>query len=103
MPKVTTKELLGAVRHGPGMNRGWCYITAESLYHQLGGREAGLTPMHIYHEGMSHWYLRWEKNGRVFYIDPTSTQFKTPVPYWEGTGRGFLTKEPSKQARELLS
>lgn len=83
-------------------NRGWCYAAAEALYHRLGGKEAGLTPMRIEHEDWPHWYLRWEVDGHTFYLDPTSEQFKTPVPYPNGKGCGFLTKEPSKRARELL-
>lgn len=82
--------------------KGPCYPTAEALYHKLGGKEAGLTPMRIKHEGVSHWYLRWRVNGETFYIDPTSTQFETPVPYADGKGCGFLTKEPSKRAKTLM-
>ena len=82
--------------------KGSCYPASEALYHRLGGKEAGLTPMHIIHEGVPHWYLRWEVDGETLYIDPTSTQFDTPVPYADGRGRGFLTKEPSKRARRYL-
>lgn len=83
--------------------KGPCYPASEALYHLLGGKDAGLTPMRIDHEGVSHWYLRWEPlTGGTFYIDPTSTQFDTPVPYEKGRGTGFMTKEPSKRARELM-
>lgn len=86
-----------------GHVRGMCYPASEALYHLLGGREAGLTPMRIVHEGVPHWYLRWVTDGFVMYLDPTSTQFKTPVPYDEGRGCGFLTKEPSARAQALLT
>ncbi len=85
------------------MLKGDCYPAAEAVYHKMGGKAAGLTPMRIVHEGVPHWYLRWTVGIKTFYIDPTATQFKTPVPYAEGKGCGFLTKEPSKRARELLN
>jgi len=81
---------------------GPCYPASEALYHRLGGKSAGLTPMRITHEGVPHWYLRWEVAGETYYLDPTSTQFETPVPYEQGKGCGFLTKEPSRRARALL-
>lgn len=62
--------------------------------------------MHTYHkEGdtiWSHWYLRWEVGDKTFYLDPTSTQFTTAVPYEKGRGCGFRTKSPSKQTKELM-
>ena len=79
-----------------------CYQASELLYHMLGGKDAGLTPMQIWHDGVSHWYLRWELGEKTFYLDPTSTQFDSVVPYEAGTGRGFQTKQPSKKAMELL-
>lgn len=85
--------------HNP---EGQCYAAAEAIYHMMGGKEVGLTPMQIQHEDVSHWYLRWETNGQIFYIDPTSDQFDTKVPYELGTGRGFQTKGPSKKAQVLL-
>lgn len=83
--------------------KGPCYPAAEALYHAMGGKGAGLTPFRINHEGVSHWYLRWiTPSGQVFWLDPTSSQFKTPVPYAEGRGCGFLTRDPSKRAKELM-
>ena len=79
-----------------------CYHACEALYHRLGGKAAGLTPMQIHHEGASHWYLRWETTDGVLYLDPTAGQFDTPVPYAEGRGRGFLTKEPSRASRRFF-
>ena len=80
-----------------------CYQASELLYHKLGGKDAGLTPMQIEHEGTSHWYLRWVVGNQVFYLDPTSTQFETPVPYERGRGRGFRTKELSKATLEMVN
>lgn len=84
-----------------------CYRASEALYHALGGKDAGLTPMQIQHEGVSHWYLRWvvtpeAGSTQTYYIDPTSGQFDTPVPYHEGRGCGFRTREPSEKALPLL-
>lgn len=83
--------------------KGKCYPVSEALYHRLGGKAAGLTPMYIVHEGVSHWYLRWEPHqGEVFYLDPTADQFNTRVPYEQGKGCGYLTKKPSKRAEVYL-
>ena len=79
---------------------GHCYVASEAVYHSLGGKAAGYTPMQVSHEGTSHWFLKHE-SGKI--IDPTSDQFKTPVPYEKAKGRGFLTKEPSKRTQTLLS
>lgn len=91
------------MRERPTTSTGMCYAASEAMYHMMGGKEAGLTPMHVYHEGASHWYLRWDTPWGVrLYIDPTADQFDTTPPWAEGTGRGFLTKEPSKTAQELM-
>lgn len=94
--------------------RGNCYVTCEALYHLLGGKAAGYTPHTVRHEGDVHWYLQLttgehdvDEDGRKlprahFIIDPTASQFKTPVPYENGRARGFLTKEPSKRARAMM-
>ena len=77
---------------------GDCYPAAEVVYHAAGGKRAGLTPVQVEHEGQSHWFVRGE-DGRVY--DPTADQFKTPVPYADGVGRGFLTKKPSRRGRDM--
>lgn len=79
--------------------RGNCYVTSEALYHLLGGKTAGYTPMTIRHEGDVHWFLR-HKSGLI--VDLTAWQFSTPPNYKEARGRGFLTKKPSKRARDLM-
>lgn len=45
---------------------------------------------------------RYREQYKYIYLDPTSSQFKTRPPYEEGRAAGFLTKEPSKRARELM-
>jgi hypothetical protein len=80
-------------------------VTCEALYHLLGGKKAGLTPHVVHHRGDSHWYLVMEPNhpeGGETIIDPTARQFRTKPDYDKGRGCGFLTKRPSKRARELM-
>lgn len=80
---------------------GHCYVASEALYHILGAKEAGWTPMHVSHEGGPHWYLKNRHSGKV--IDATADQFQTPVPYHLGKGKGFLTALPSKRANIVIS
>lgn len=79
---------------------GHCYVCAEALHHLLGGSEAGWVPQFIRWENAPHWYLKHPATGTI--LDPTAEQFNQPVPYDQGSGKGFLTKEPSKRAQELL-
>lgn len=88
-------------RSSPNPLTGHCYVASEALWHLMGGHESGWVPQNVKHEGDQHWYLRHSKTGEI--LDPTAGQFRTPVPYHQGRGRGFLTKEPSKRAAELIS
>lgn len=88
-------------QNSPNPLTGHCYVASEALYHMLGGNDAGWVPHHVKHEGEPHWYLKHRNTGAI--LDPTAGQFKTPVPYDKGRGKGFLTKEPSKRAKELIS
>ena len=81
----------------PSRYAGHCYVASEALYHLMG--RDGLTPQNIRHEGASHWYLLAD-DGTI--LDPTADQFSTPVPYEAGRGKGFLTKQPSKRAQEVI-
>lgn len=93
--------------------RGNCYACVEALYHLLGGASSGWVPHTVRHEGDVHWFLAkrtqtvdsdhppeilevWE------ILDPTAAQFREPPPYELGRGRGFLTRGPSRRARELM-
>ena len=93
-----------------GNPKGKCYYASEAAYHLLGGKEAGYTPMVAAYEdcdphtgGMvraTHWWLR-RRDGTV--LDITARQFGFAFPYASlGKGCGFLTKEPSKRAQELI-
>ncbi len=78
---------------------GHCYSGSEACYYLLGGKSAGWTPQNIRHESSSHWFLK-HKSGEI--LDPTEDQFETPVPHEKAIGKGFLTKTPSKRAREIM-
>lgn len=80
---------------------GHCYVASEALWHMLGGPESGWVPQTIRHENDTHWYLKHKDTGKI--LDVTAGQFKTKVPYDKGRGCGFLTKEPSKRAKELIT
>lgn len=80
--------------------RGNCYVTSEALYHLLGGKSAGWKPMRLRHEGDTHWFLVNTRTGQR--IDPTVSQFCSVPDYSKAVGSGFLTKEPSKRAKELM-
>jgi hypothetical protein len=88
-----------AYRNNPNPMAGHCYVASETIYHKLGGKEAGWTPQTIRHEGGPHWFL---KNTDGTIIDPTADQFVTPVPYEEGKGCGFLTRRPSKRSQQII-
>ena len=82
----------------PNQLTGHCYVFSEVLYHLIGKK--GLKPMFIRHEGQPHWFLFDEWTGA--YIDPTASQFETPVPYLQAKGKGFRTRFPSRRAQTVL-
>lgn len=83
-------------------------MTVEALWHLMGGHASGWMPTTVRHEGDVHWFLsRWIQPPLAaipvrIVIDPTAKQFKTTPLYHLGHGRGFLTKRPSRRARELM-
>ena len=82
---------------------GYCYVASEALYH-LWGKANGFTPAQLWvHVGhgrkYSHWFLR--RGDEV--LDITAMQFGgTRIAYDKARGTGFLTKWPSKAAREII-
>lgn len=82
------------------MARGNCYAASEALYHLIGGKLAGWTPMRMRVHNDSHWFLR-HATGLI--LDPTASQFKSPPDYSQAVGSGFLTKTPSTRARKLMT
>ena len=79
--------------------KGNCYVASEALYHLIGGKKSGWKPMFVKHEGTTHWFLK-HYTGHI--LDLTSGQFKKWPPYHKAIGCGFLTKQPSKRAAELI-
>ena len=75
---------------------GHCYVASEALFHLL----PRMKPQIIRHRGQPHRFLL-DPDGNG--VDATARQFGTPVPYENAKGKGFLTKEPSKRARILMS
>jgi hypothetical protein len=80
--------------------RGNCYVASEALYHIMGGKKAGWTPMVMQYAGDTHWFLKHRQSGLI--IDPSVRQFKKRPPYEFGRGTGFLTRKPSKRAVSLI-
>ena len=81
--------------------RGNCYVTCEALYHLLGGKKLGWKPMTLHHENDTHWFLVNMITNQI--LDPTVSQFNTVPDYSKARGRGFLTKLPSKRAKQLMN
>lgn len=55
--------------------------------------------MRMNHEGDTHWFLK-HTSGMI--LDLTVSQFKTKPDYSKAVGTGFLTKEPSLRAWNLM-
>ncbi len=86
-------------RGNPNPAAGHCYVASEAAYHLL--PEGHLyVPCHLKINGDTHWFLRNKLTYCI--IDPTADQFDDIPDYDRGTGAGFLTKQPSKRAQELL-
>ena len=97
--------------------RGNCYYSTEALFHILGGRRAGWKAMRVtctkYNTSggvidpgctETHWFLLHE-SGLI--VDPSRRQFRArnwwaEPDYSRARGSGFLTKQPSRRARDLM-
>ena len=85
--------------------RGNCYVASEAAYHILGGKRAGWKPMRFPLQGPdkkidTHWFLK-HKSGVI--LDLSKRQFAgRRIYYSDGVGAGFLTKRPSRRARQLM-
>ena len=89
----------------PNPLRGHCYIAAEAVYHLALREGIHLKPMFMRSHGQPHWYLSHRGYGNDPWeaaIDPTAGQCWGVIDYGEGRGKGFLTKQPSKRAAELM-
>lgn len=81
------------------MRRGNCYVASEALYHLLGGKDAGWTPIRMKVGRETHWFL-WHDSGLI--VDVTRKQFTKKIDYEYGRGSGFMTKRPSRRAKKLM-
>lgn len=81
--------------------KGHCYVASEVFYHLMGGSNSGYIPQVIKIDGDTHWFLKNKKTGEI--VDITHDQFKHKIPYNLAKGIGFLTKEPSKRAQEVIN
>lgn len=80
---------------------GHCYLATEAAYHLLGGKEEGWKPYQLSQDGESHWFLKHESG---FLLDLTAEQFgAAPIRYDLAKGKGFLTKDPSKRVKRLIT
>jgi hypothetical protein len=83
-----------------GRDQAHCYAATEAVYHLLGGPASAYRPKQLtLGPETSHWWLEGP-NGEI--VDPTHDQFEEPIDYTLGTGKGFLTREPSKRANEII-
>lgn len=85
-----------------GNRRGNCYVCTESLYFLLGGRRSGWKPMVMRLGRDTHWFLLKKSRTGDIILDPTVSQFKTKPDYSKARGCGFLTRRPSRRARDLM-
>ena len=102
---LTPDLLKGAWRRAASAHphAGHCYGASEAAWHMLGGRESGLVPMvGRDRAGGTHWWLRG-LGGRI--LDPTAGQYidlgHLP-PHGSGKPCGFLTRQPSRRAAEVI-
>lgn len=103
--------IVAAIKSVIGDPKHKCYIASEAAYHLLGGKEAGYTPVcgsipdpvirNSFGDAKftTHWWLR-RKDGSI--LDITADQFNYIFPYEAGRGRGFMTKQPSVRAQEII-
>lgn len=80
---------------------GHCYVASEALYHLLGGDRSEWMPARGRDKNGVHWWLEHRETGKI--LDPTADQYqKAKPPYQNGRRAGFLTKQPSKRAQEVM-
>ena len=89
------ERVVSAVRRAIGDPKDQCYPASEAVYHLLGAKCSGLTPV----RGGGHWWLR-RKDGSI--LDVTADQYPDGFDYSVGKGGGFLTSNPSKRAQRVM-
>lgn len=101
---LTPDLLVGRWKVQTNPLEGHCYIAAEALWHLLGRRDWKPCCASYTDEGgrATHWWLVNRKTGRI--ADPTREQYLPEAPpYHLGKGSGFLTRQPSKRAKAVIS
>ncbi len=97
-PKYRTGNLAGNSAYGH------CYAASEACFYLLGGRSSPWRPRHGRDpNGIVHWWLVNIGSGDI--LDPTADQYKAVdagPPYNVARSGGFLTKEPSRRAVEIM-
>lgn len=78
---------------------GHCYVASEAAFHLLGGFDSPWRPRVLRMGDITHW---WLTDGTKI-LDITRDQFTDPVPYELGRPCGFLTRQPSRRARIVMS
>lgn len=90
----------------PDAHKTWgqCYAATEALFHALGGFDGEWVPARGKDDdGIVHWWLEHKQSGEI--LDPTSEQYTSrgqQPPYDRGRRAGFLTRDPSKRAAQIL-
>lgn len=79
-------------------------MAAESLFH-LWGKQNGFTPMMLKYKVArgfigTHWFLEHRPSGLI--IDITADQFDKTPDYKAALPCGFMTKQPSKRAQQII-
>lgn len=109
---VLTKDLLkpqylNKLKEDDDISCGQCYAASEAAFHMYGkdnGFKSYVLNSKTFPEGLdegdTHWFLK-NKEGEI--IDPTAEQFgDITIPYDKGKGTGFLTKNPSNAAQQII-
>jgi len=102
---VLTPDLLKPAYRAKNKNNpmyGHCYAASEAAYHLFAKADGYFPVRGRDSRGVCHWWLENEDRDR---LDITADQYfsvgRVP-PYWNGKRGGFLTKEPSKRAAEII-
>lgn len=110
-PHLVKKDLLPHRPTDAHPSWGCCYAATEALYY-LWGKKHGFSPQYVVYAitpgiKTTHWFLR-DKWGTTF-VDPTGFQFDRndvglgrKIDYTLGVACGFLTKQPSKRAQQIM-
>lgn len=77
---------------------GQCYVASECFYYMTGGPYSSFKPQFMRVNRQPHWFLK----GDDLIVDITALQFDHILDYSHAKGKGFLTKNPSKRALQLI-